>query len=339
MNDELNVLVETAVELAGRTACGVRVSAAEVRVLTGGGSDRRFVRITDGERSVIALIQPGGGEEFERYLAIGRFLHRAGIGVPAIHASDRSRGVLLMEDLGDTHLEDALAGRTPAARDALYRDCLAVLVTLQTAVTAAMTGEGFLAERRFDTAVLLGETDYFRREFVTGYAGATCPAGWEDERRFVASRLAAEPVVFMHRDFQSRNIMITQRRVRIVDFQTAHRGPGLYDTASLLKDPYHPLPASAVDRLLRELHGNLRAAGGDAPDSFDRFYETFLLAGIQRNCQALGAYAFLGRVKGRKRFLDSIPPALRLLAEGIEAHGAFPAHRSLVHEIRRKIGK
>ncbi len=339
MNDDLKELVQEAIALSAQTADGVRGSATEARVLVRGGSDRHFVRLTEGESSVIALIQPGGGEEFERYLAIGRFLHRSGIGVPVFHAFDRTRGVLLMEDLGDTHLEDKLADCRAEEERAFYRDCLTVLTTLQTAVSAAMVREGLLADTRFDTDALLGETAYFEREFVAGYAGTTCPSGWEDERRLLAMRLADEPAVFMHRDFQSRNIMIKKGRVRIVDFQTAHRGPGLYDAASLLKDPYHPLPASARNRLLRDFHGDLRAAGGDVPASFDRFHETFLLAGIQRNCQALAAYAFLGRMKCKERFLESIPPALRLLEEGIEEYGGLPALRSLVHEIRQQNGK
>lgn len=325
--------------LSAQTADGALGSAAEARMLARGGSDRHFFRLSDGERSMIALIQPGGGEEFERYLAIGQFLQRSGIGVPAFYVFDRTRGVLLMEDLGDTHLEDRLADCAVNKERALYRDCLTVLATLQTTVAAVMVREGLLADTRFDTEVLLGETAYFEREFVVGYAGTTCPSGWEDERRLLAARLADEPAVFMHRDFQSRNIMIKEECVRIVDFQTAHRGPGLYDAASLLKDPYHPLPVPARNRLLQDFHRDLRAAGGDVPASFDRFYETFLLAGIQRNCQALAAYAFLGRTKGKKRFLESIPPALRLLREGIEEYGGLPALRSLVHEIRQQNGK
>ncbi|HUV36426.1 MAG TPA: phosphotransferase [Patescibacteria group bacterium] len=336
MNDELRELVRVAIALAAQSGEGVRGPGIESQTLARGGSDRHFIRLTDGTRSVVALLQPGGGGEFERYLAIGDFLNRLGVGVPTFHASDRARGVLLMEDLGDTHLEDALTGCGEARELALYRECLGVLTTLQTSVTDAMARENLLNDRRFDGEVLLGETAYFEREFVAGYAGTACPPGWEHERRMLAGRLAGEPAVFMHRDFQSRNIMIKEGRVRIVDFQTAHRGPGLYDAASLLKDPYHPLPAATRKRLLREFHRELRSAGSGVTDSFDRFHDAFLLAGIQRNCQALAAYAFLGRTKGKEQFLESIPPALRLLEEGIEEYGGFPALRSLVRGIRQR---
>lgn len=339
MDEILHELTRAAIDLSRSMDEGALGDGAAATMLTRGGSDRYFLRLTDGVRSVIALIEPGGGEDFERYIAIGRFLERHGIGVPAVSVFDRARGVLLMEDLGDTHLEDDLAGCTPAEELSRYRGCLDVLVTLQTSVTAAMITEEFLDRKCFDLEILLGETEYFEREFVEGYAGMSCPPAWEDERRRLAVRLAGEPAVFMHRDFQSRNIMIKEGKIRIVDFQTAHRGPGLYDAASLLKDPYHPLPAAARHRLLREYHGNLREAGGTVPASYDEFFETFVLAGIQRNCQALAAYAFLGRVKGKKRFLDSIPAALKLVEEGIEENGGFPILRSLVNEVLNRIAK
>ncbi len=339
MDDTLRELTGAAINLSRRLEEGALGDGAAATMLTRGGSDRYFFRLTDGVRSVIALIEPGGGEEFERYIAIGRFLERHGIGVPAVYTCDRARGVLLMEDLGGTHLEDELAGCTPAEELSRYRGCLDVLVTLQTTVTASMVKEDFLGRRRFDRDTLLGETEYFEREFVEGYAGMSSPPGWQDERRRLAARLAGEPAVFMHRDFQSRNIMVKKGRIRIVDFQAAHRGPGLYDAASLLKDPYHPLPAAVRHRLLREYHGNLRAAGGAAPASYDDFLGTFVIAGIQRGCQALAAYAFLGRVKGKEQFLDSIPAALNLVEEGIEENGGFPVLRSMVNEVRNRLAK
>jgi aminoglycoside/choline kinase family phosphotransferase len=339
MDDTLRELTRAAINLSRRMDEGALGDGTAATMLTRGGSDRYFLRLTDGVRSVIALIEPGGGEEFERYIAIGRFLERHGVGVPTVHTFDRASGVLLMEDLGDTHLEDDLAGCTPAEELSRYRSCLDVLVSLQTTVTVTMVTEGFLAQKRFDRETLLGETEYFEREFIEGYAGMSCPPGWKDECRLLAARLAGEPAVFMHRDFQSRNIMIKEGRIRIVDFQTAHRGPGLYDAASLLKDPYHPLPAAARHRLLQEYHGNLRAAGGTVPASYDDLFETFVLAGIQRNCQALAAYAFLGRMKGKEQFLHSIPAALNLVEEGTEENGGFPILRSIVNEVRNRIAK
>ena len=201
-----------------------------------------------------------------------------------------------------------------------------------------MMRAGFLAKRRFDERTLLGETDYFVREFIEGLFRIDVPPAWERERRLLAASLAAEPPVFMHRDFQSQNILIKDGRLRLVDFQTAHRGPALYDAASLLKDAYHPLPASLRRELVAQLHGRLSERASWRVGRFDDFYGRFILAGIQRNLQALAAFAKLGLRKGKRKFLDSIPPGLDLLEEGVGEHGDFTALPAMIAAIRARIG-
>jgi aminoglycoside/choline kinase family phosphotransferase len=331
--------VRAAVALARRHGFEEPGGALRASILTHGGSDRHFIRLSGGTRPVVALARPGGDDELDRYIAIGRFLRRHGIDVPEQLAVDRENGVVLMEDLGSTHLQDGLKDCTSEEEGSLYEICLDVLVSLQTSVTDAMFAEGMLEDRSFDADVLLGETAYFEREFVRSYAGLTCPPEWDGERRFLAERLAGEPPAFMHRDFQSRNIMITGGRIAIIDFQTAHRGPGVYDVASLLKDPYHPVPEALRRRLLQKFHGDLVAAGGAVETSYERYKEILILAGIQRNCQALAAYAYLGRTKGKTQFLDFITPGLALLEEGIAEADGFPALGAMVREIRERHSK
>jgi hypothetical protein len=301
-----------------------------------GGSDRSFARIRAGGRSAVLLSQ-APGREVDSFIDVGRFLRRSGVDVPEIYAFDRERGFVLMEDVGDLHLEDELA-RSPVETAARrYRQAVGILAAFQTGVTDAMVREGLLAERIFDERALLGETDYFVREFIDGFCRIRVPSGWERERRLVAAALAAEPPVFMHRDFQSRNLLIAEDRLRVVDFQTAHRGPGLYDAASLLKDAYHPVPAPLRRSLVEELHGLLRERGSRTGEGIDEYYGKFVLAGIQRNLQALAAFAKLGLRKGKRRFLDSIPPGLALLEEGIAERGDLPALAAMATAIRSRI--
>lgn len=309
---------------------------AVLTLLRKGGSDRRFYRLQDGARSAVLLFQTDGHGELEDYHTIGGFLHRIGIAVPALYGFDREMGVILMEDLGDMHLEEVLKKASDEEQLALYKDCLAILVRLQTEGTEAMEAEGLLEDRIFSREVLLGETDYFRSEFIEGYCPVPIPAGWEEERMMLAETLAGEPPVFMHRDFQSRNIIAIAGRLRVIDFQTAHRGPGLYDAASLLKDPYHPLKQKTRMLLLEQLHDDLKRNKGRVPGSYERFTEVFVLAGIQRNLQALAAYARLGTRGGKRHFLDSIPAGLDLLEEGVAESGKMPATQLLIALIREK---
>jgi aminoglycoside/choline kinase family phosphotransferase len=310
--------------------------SASVERITGGGSDRQFFRVIEDGLSAVVLVHPGGGDEFERYLRTGDFLRENGIGVPDFYTADDS-GIVIMEDLGDIHLLNALEGADAQAELAFYRDCIDMLYRLQTSVTAAELEAGILGGMVFTEETLLAETEYFAREFVEGYAGIDRPSGWDGERRYLAGELASYPQVFMHRDFQSRNILVKDGRLRLVDFQTAHRGPGMYDTASILKDPYHPIDPGTRKTLLMELYYRFIGDGPEPEGGFEMFDERFVLAGIQRNMQALAAFAFLGIKKKRDGFVEFIRPGLGLLEEGLTESGMFPETSGLIARIRDKI--
>lgn len=340
MNDDaVRPIIEDARALARDALPGFFGSGADVTLIAGGGSERRFFRLFSSVGSAVALSESEGSRELDSYVALAEFLGRHGIGVPEIYAVDRERRIILMEDLGDVHLETALASCTPAETEELYARCLELLARLQTEVTESMRREGVLAGKPFDEGTLLGETDYFRREFIEGFCPVPVPGSFDEERRSLARRLAAEPPVFMHRDFQSRNIMVQGGRLRLVDFQTAHRGPGLYDAASLLCDSYHPLPSELRTRLLERYYARLAPHGALGHASFGQLRDTFTLAAIQRTMQALAAFAKLGLRRGKPRFLDSIPSGLDLLEGALEESGRFPGIRKLMQDVRARIEK
>jgi aminoglycoside/choline kinase family phosphotransferase len=309
---------------------------ATISVVTRGGSDRHFLRVEEEGLSAIVLVQPGAGPEFERYVRIGDFLRENGVPVPGFYAICKE-GAVVMEDLGDIHLADALETADQQAELAFYRDCIKLLYRLQTTVTEAEKKTGALSDMIFSREILLGETDYFAKEFVSNYAGVEIPGGWDDERTELAGELASHPAVFMHRDFQSRNIMVKDGSLRLVDFQTAHRGPGMYDVASLLKDPYHAVESGTRKTLLMELYYRFSGVDPEPEGGFEAFNDRFVLAGIQRNMQALAAFSFLGLRKGKKEFLGFIRPGLGLLEEGLTESGRFPVTSGLVARIKEKI--
>jgi len=340
MSDEaLRRIIEDASRLARVALPRTFGMPTEAALIAGGGSERRFFRLSSSVGSAVILAEGEEGRELDSYVTLAGFLARHGIGVPEIYAVDREKRIILMEDLGDVHLETALASAGPVETEELYARCLDILTKLQTEVTDAMRREGILAEKRFDEEVLLGETDYFLREFIEGFCPVPVPETFEEERRAIARRLAAEPAVFMHRDFQSRNIMVQGGRLRIVDFQTAHRGPGLYDAASLLCDSYHPLPPTARERLLERYYDSIAPSGALGHPSLASLRETFTLAAIQRTMQALAAFAKLGLRRGKPRFLDSIPSGLVLLTGALEESGRFPGILRLAGAVRGRIEK
>ncbi|MCK4537666.1 MAG: phosphotransferase [Candidatus Krumholzibacteria bacterium] len=333
MDPNLIPLIESAIELTDTFPGGAFPMKSQVTLLTG-GSLRFFARLEDGERSIVALFQPGGGEEFENYLEVGNFLRENNIGVPEFYISDNRKGILLMEDLGPDSLESMLEKAGPDEELSFYREGIDILFELQTSVTSAMQESGHPRIATFDRDVLLGETEYFAVEFINGYCDMTPPPGWREECELLADRLASLPPVFMHRDFQSRNIVLKDGRFRLIDFQSAHKGPGLYDTVSFLKDPYHPILPGTRRTLLMELYYRLDEAGVEVSPGFEMYYDDFLHAGIQRNMQALAAFVRLGTKMGKKHFLDSIPNGLNLLEEGLDECGEFPATKAVVGRAR-----
>ena len=334
--DNIDIL-SNAISLSKEMPGGSFSREAEVQLITGGGSDRAFYRVSEGDRTTVLLVDEPG--ELRRYRQICLFLRDSGVATPACYGIDDGTGALLMEDLGSLHLDKALADAEPADELRLYRKCIDILVTMETEATKRMLDTGFLEGKNFDMDTLLGETDYFREEFLGRYCPVRIDEGWEEERRMLAGFLASRKPVFMHRDFQCRNLIVKEGRIRVIDFQTAHRGPGLYDAASLLKDPYHPLRPGQRHRLLVELHGMLKERGSPVEEDLESYRQGFVLAGVQRNLQALAAYVRLGIVKGKRVFLESIPPALDLLEEGIDESGRLPSMKRMVEAIRERSEK
>ncbi len=302
------------------------------------GSDRLFYRVKTGSLSHVVMLAPPEDPDWARYLEIGRFLHARELGVPEIVAADESSGAALLEDLGDETLYLlARAQRDPAVLEALYTEALDLLVDLQVRATAAIDECPAAASRALDYEQLRWETNYFRENFLgklLGF-GDEETATLDDDFDRLARATEAQPYVFMHRDFQSQNILVKDSRARIVDFQGARRGPLLYDPASLLKDAYVDL-APGLRATLAERYRMRLAERGGPELSADQLREHLTVAGLQRSMQALGAFAFLSLVKGKAGFREFVAPGLSRLEEGLaelEELNVPPAPLSCLAEI------
>ncbi len=285
---------------------------ASVTMLQGDGSDRSFFRIRQEGSHYIGLVSPRkklhGLEENDSYYLIGKHLLRRDIPVPQIHWADLREGFFLLEDFGDFHLQwHAVRRRTN--RWKLYRLVLKLLVTFH-----QRAPRGFHADFCFDGSIYSPvfvyerELEYFRKAFLNTYL--ELDVGVEDLRDDFETLAAAAGVStqasVMHRDFQSRNIMIKSGKLGLLDFQGVRFGPPAYDLASLLLDPYVELPY----RLQEQLAGVYwTAARTFLPLSAGHFMDSFRAVRLCRNLQVLGAYGFLGCVKGKAQFLRYITRA------------------------------
>ncbi|HBL18372.1 MAG: hypothetical protein A2X36_14620 [Elusimicrobia bacterium GWA2_69_24] len=283
------------------------------------GSDRQFYRVVEGKRSAVLMITPPDDPDFARYLQIGRYLHQRDLGVPEILRVDEADHCVLLEDLGDATLYlMARQERDEMDLKRLYGGVIDLLVGLQLRATAALGECPAAGERALDYGQLRWETNYFRENFLESFLGLPRErsAALDGEFHRLAERAASQPEVFIHRDFQSQNILMKGGRARIVDFQGGRRGPIAYDLASLLRDPYVRLPAGVRDSLAERYRTGLAAAGGPAL-SAEELRLCLLSAGLQRNMQALGAYCFLWLNKGKPQFRKFILPGLTHLEEGL----------------------
>jgi aminoglycoside/choline kinase family phosphotransferase len=306
----------------------------------GDGSDRRFFRCETGsnEKFIIilpSLTQPLAMSEARSGFAIGRHLHAMGVPVPRPYAFAEDSGALICEDLGNTSLYDAAGpAADPAARIALYRRALESLAAFQIKGRIGFDPAWCWDSRHYDQELMLErESHYFSREFCQGYMNMAIPGGLENDFRELATRISREPTNYLlHRDFQSRNLLIVNANIMIIDFQGARLGPLGYDLASLLNDPYVDLTAADRDDLRQYYLTCINRYMDIDPTAFTAGY--YHLA-LQRNLQVLGAYAYLTLVKKKTFFAQYILPATRNLIDLLrqKLSGKYPILQKLSAEI------
>ncbi len=285
--------------------------------LAGDGSDKTFWRLILAGKTLVAVdgsrLEEHRFAENRAFLHIGEHLGARGVPVPGIKAADAGSGFFLIEDLGDTRLADSAPGLDPAGRERLYRQVLEVLADMQIRGSRGFDIKWCAQTARYDREMILRyESYYFIRAFAQKYCGSVEePPGLGRELAGLARRAAESgPLLFLHRDFQSRNIMIHKDRIRIIDYQGGRLGPPGYDLASLLLDPYVGL-SPKEQKALREYYLSLTRdrLGLDA----DRFEQDYKFLALHRLMQMLGAFAFLARQKDRPGFEEHIPAALARL--------------------------
>ena len=282
--------------------------------LSGDGSDRAFYRLTcQGDSMILAdhgISLNAPVSEAASFEAIGRHLLAKGIPVPRIYWSDRFSGQVYLEDLGDTHLETVVKGQKGPETLALYKDALKNLALMSVKGAENFNTSWTFQTSRYDRDLIIErECLYFINAFVKGYLGLDVDADdlAEDFSCLADLALAHGCDGFMHRDFQSRNIMVRENRCYFIDFQSGRLGPVQYDLASLLIDPYTGLEPHIQDELLDYFLDSYQAL---QPVDRKAFLESYTYLKITRNLQMLGAFGFLSRIKGKTQFESHIPKAV-----------------------------
>jgi hypothetical protein len=311
----------------------------QVRPLQGDASDRRYYRLqfapqVDGVRSLVLmrLAQPHTAGELP-FVNVQRYFSLKGIPVPDIFCDDAVHGFVLLEDLGDVTLEAALQEASREQISCWYRRALDILLTLQQAENIVPRASCVAFGLAFDVEKLMWELDFFLTYMLKQLCGAPLKSTDEAVLRGqfwkIAALLARQPRLLTHRDYHSRNLMLHQDRLRVIDFQDARLGPCQYDLASLLYDSYVVLPPDLRQELLTYYLEQKAVVDSYALDR-EAFLQVFDYMCLQRHLKALGTFAFQTVVKRTWRYVEAIPPTLGYIQENLSRHAELRQLRELL---------
>jgi N-acetylmuramate 1-kinase len=282
-------------------------------------SFRRYFRATlaDG-RSYVAMDAPPGKEDCRPYVLVAGLLRAAQVHAPRIHAQDLAQGFLLLEDLGDkTYLDSFVEGADPSP---LYAAATEALLRFQ---LASRPG----ALPAYDRPLLERELQLFPDWYVGRQLGRQLAAADAQILRhafdLLLANALAQPRVYVHRDYHSRNLMIGAPQPGVLDFQDAVYGPITYDLVSLLRDAYVRWEEERVLDWAIRYWEKARAAQLPVAADFADFYRDFEWMGVQRQLKVAGIFARLRHRDGKDRYLADIPRVLGYLLPACRRYAAL----------------
>jgi hypothetical protein len=265
-------------------------------------SFRRYFRatFTDGSTRVV-MDAPPQHEDCRPFLHIGKLFEDAGTHVPHVYAQDLEQGFLLLADLGDTTYLQAL---NKDNTQQLYGAATDALIKIQLA-----SKENELPP--YDEALLLREMNLFPEWYISRHLNVQLTDKQSAKLKTVFQRILAnnlaQPCVYVHRDYHSRNLMLTEPNPGILDFQDAVYGPITYDLASLFKDAYIKWDEERVMDWLIRYWDKARKAGLPVREDFGEFYRDYEWMGVQRHIKVLGIFARLCHRDGKDAYLKDMP--------------------------------
>jgi aminoglycoside/choline kinase family phosphotransferase len=310
---------------------GLAARSPRVVPLTGDASDRRYFRVIlpDAPSIVLALYSAAFDVRSLPFVNVATLLERMPVPIPDVlgHADDL--GVRALQDLGDVTLQAHLGAASPAEHAALYRQAVALIAELQRRGADLASSEYLPYGIAFDVEKLTWELEFFTKHFLEAYRGVTLADAERDALRAefagVVRELASEPRVLCHRDYHSRNLMLHESQLYIIDFQDARLGPDTYDLVSLLRDSYVDLPEQTV----AELIAYFLALKGDAATERD-FRKRFDVMALQRNLKALGTFGYQTTARRNPVYIQYIPRTLRYVRTNLAEHDRFSRIRELL---------
>lgn len=293
-------------------------------------SFRRYFRMTlpTGD-SYVVMDAPPFKEDTAPFINVSRMMADIGLNVPIVKFSNVEEGFLVLSDLGDTQYLSVLSDDDV---ERLYQDALSSLLTLQSKAPR----EGLPP---YDENLLTQEMELFREWFLKKHLGLRLSSDQEDmldeSFKLLAQRALNQSRVCVHRDYHSRNLMVTSAaNPGILDFQDAVIGPVTYDLVSLLKDCYIAWPLQRVEAWALDYLKKAVAAGIVDGVSEQDWLQDFHWMGIQRHLKATGIFARLDQRDGKPGYLKDIPRTLSYILDIGERYESLHPLQNLIRSVK-----
>jgi len=309
------------------------LSANRIVALTGDASDRRYFRVVppNGAPYVLSIHAAPFESASLPFVNVARLFAEMPVPVPQILGEAGDLGILALEDLGDVTLQARLGAADADEQLRLYREAVDLIEIIQRRGHELASPQYVPYGIAFDVEKLTWEMNFFLKHFLEAYCRATLTpsirTALSAELGAVVRDLAAMPRVLCHRDYHSRNLMLTAGRLHVIDFQDARLGPDTYDLASLVRDSYVDLP----DQTFQALLDHYLAVTG-RPGDAEAFRERFDLMSLQRNLKALGTFGYQTTARGNPVYVQYIPRTMRYARENLYKYPRFARLRRLLSE-------
>lgn len=286
-------------------------------------SFRQYFRVsnTQDNKTYIVMDAPPEKENCHLFVLVTELIRSVGVNAPDIIALDLHQGFLLLDDLGNKPYLDYL---TIDTAENLYIDAINALIKMQT-IDAMLPAYD---EKLLQTEMDLFETWYLNRHLDI-HLSEDQKASLDSIFTILIKNAIQQPQVFVHRDYHSRNLMITDNNPGVIDYQDAVIGPITYDLVSLFKDCYIEWPGEKIDHWL-----DLYLAGVTPTHFIEKatLKRWFDLMGVQRHLKVLGIFARLNYRDGKSQYLNDLPLTLKYIVDTCERYKELQPLKQLLDE-------
>ena len=293
--------------------------------LAGDASFRRYFRLHTEGLTRVVMDAPPNKEAVAPFIQIAELLAAHGIHIPTIYAVDNKQGFLLLEDLGDALLLSVLSSENV---DKHYTLAMRTLLDIQR-IPATVPA--------FDTIFMLNELSLFREWFLEAYLGLKLNMQESTllKNAFdgLTTQIAGQPQVLIHRDYHSRNLIVTGDALGVIDFQDAMKGPYTYDLVSLLKDCYIQWPREKIMQWTAYFHQHLPLENRPPLAIFNREFD---FCGLQRHLKVLGVFCRLYLRDKKPGYLRDLPLTFNYVMSCLEAYDALhPLYAFMQNKVQK----